>query len=440
MLELLEPEPTTSTNPPDGFPALRPRAAWMIDENDCRTDAEADADWRSTTHMLLGSSSTVAPAHPSPIAPNKPSSLVRLPPVANSSSAVPEPPAVRPHDLQDGPAFAAGETIHYLTLGLQGGTITAIYKPGEGFNPHDSPDLLYLIARPISSHTDNQPLLVPATLLRKIPPNAPIIPTYLPTGLSLDGRSWTEEATLAVQNYSPAEVMEDETTIFAHSWLEDQGAAIGYTTEEDNDDDANLFSPSWWEEQIAAANLFNIDEMGPTAIALLVADSDHTIVRRGIHTSLIHFTDHRLLVFNNDDIREVRKLIPYNRRWNYDMETYTTSVSAITYAGSHFSGGHAVNARTYVRNPAAKFPDTYSDVSISHSDIAYDITTIKEDRVTSPNRVTWIYAVEMKRSSRFQCLSPVIHSTFHAHANSSLVPHRSTNWTSQSTPTAKRRS
>jgi hypothetical protein len=56
-----------------------------------------------------------------------------------------------------------------------------------------------------------------------------------------------------------------------------------------------------------------------------------------------------------------------------------------------------------------------------------------EDRVTSPNRATWIYATEMNRSSRSPRLSPVIPSTYHAHANSSWVPHRSTNWISQST-------
>ena len=190
-----------------------------------------------------------------------------------------------------------GETVHYLTWDWQGGTITAIYKPGEGYNPLDSPNFLYLIARPQSASTDDQPLLVPAQLLRKIPPNTPTIPTYVPTGRSLDGRSWTEEATRTVQNYPPSAVTTDETELFARSWLDDHPATIGYTTEEDDDDDANLFSTSWWEEQIAAANMFNIDEMGPTAIALLVADSDHTIVRRGIHTSLIRFTDHRLLVF-----------------------------------------------------------------------------------------------------------------------------------------------
>jgi hypothetical protein len=134
--------------------------------------------------------------------------------------------------------------------------------------------------------------------------------------------------------------------------------------------------------------MFNIDEMGPTAIDLLVADPNHRVVRRGIHTSLIHFTDHRLLVFNNADIRAARQVCPSNPRWNYDKETYTNALPTSTYVDSHFSSGHAVNARTHVRDPTAKFPDapllvhvaidTYSDVSISHADIAYNITDIEE--------------------------------------------------------------
>jgi hypothetical protein len=62
------PPPANSANLPDGLPTLRPRAAWMIDEGDRRTDAEADADWHVATHSLLGSSSIVSPAHPLPSA------------------------------------------------------------------------------------------------------------------------------------------------------------------------------------------------------------------------------------------------------------------------------------------------------------------------------------------------------------------------------------
>jgi hypothetical protein len=53
---------------PNVLPTLRPRAAWMIDDDDHRTEAQADADWHETTRQLLGSSSTVhiAPLLPSP--------------------------------------------------------------------------------------------------------------------------------------------------------------------------------------------------------------------------------------------------------------------------------------------------------------------------------------------------------------------------------------
>jgi hypothetical protein len=207
----------------------------MIDDEDSRTAAQADADWHEATHRLFGSSSTVTQASPvvsSPVLP---------PPAAKPDATVLPPPAATPPYLPDvptTPGFAVGEAIHYLTWGLQGGTITAIYKLGKGYNPHDSSDLLYLIALPPSSHADDPPLLVPATLLRKIPANAPPIPIHLPTGLSLDGRTWTEEAQLIMQSHPTP-------------WVEDQVAGVGYTTEEDDDDDADLFSQSWLENQIA---------------------------------------------------------------------------------------------------------------------------------------------------------------------------------------------
>jgi hypothetical protein len=193
--------------PNNNLPTLRPRATWMIDEDDHRTDAQADADWHQATHRLLGGSSTAnfAPPLPSPCHQLK----APTPYLANAPT---------PSE------FAVGEAIHYLTWGLQGGTITAIYQPGEGYNPHDSHELLYLITRSPSLTIDNQTLSVPATLLRKIPPNAPTIPIHLPTGRSLDGRTWIEEAAITAQ---------------------------GYTTEEDKDDDDNLFSQSWLEDQIA---------------------------------------------------------------------------------------------------------------------------------------------------------------------------------------------
>jgi hypothetical protein len=125
----------------------------MIDEDDHRTDAQADADWHQATHRLLGGSSTANFAPPLP----SPCHQLRAPSPYPANATTPS-------------EFAVGEAIHYLTWGLQGGTITAIYQPGEGYNPHDSHELLYLITRPPSPTTDNQTLLVPAPLLRKIPP------------------------------------------------------------------------------------------------------------------------------------------------------------------------------------------------------------------------------------------------------------------------------
>jgi hypothetical protein len=65
------------------------------------------------------------------------------------------------------PEFSIHEHVHYMTWGLQQGIIMQIFKPGEGYNPRDSTETLYLIERPASS-----PLLVPAHLLRKISPSA----------------------------------------------------------------------------------------------------------------------------------------------------------------------------------------------------------------------------------------------------------------------------
>jgi hypothetical protein len=222
----------------NNLPTLRPRAAWIIDEDYHRTDAQADADWHQATHRLLGGSSTANFAPPLP----SPSHQLRAPSPYLAGRLTPS-------------EFAVGEAIHYLTWGLQCKTITAIFQPGEGYNPHDSIDLLYLIARPPFANTDNQPLLVLATLLRKIPSDAPTIPVHVPTGRSLEGRTWIEEAAIIAQ---------------------------GYTTEEDKDDDDNLFSQAWLEDQIAEADMFNIDEMGPTAVDLLVADPTHRVVSRSI--------------------------------------------------------------------------------------------------------------------------------------------------------------
>jgi hypothetical protein len=55
---------------------------------------------------------------------------------------------------------------------------------------------------------------------------------------------------------------------------------------------------------------------------------------------------------------------------------------------SHFTGGNAVTARARVRDPLAPFPDqhmhvtvaidTYSDISVAHADIAFNIAPITE--------------------------------------------------------------
>jgi hypothetical protein len=68
------------------------------------------------------------------------------------------------------------------------------------------------------------------------------------------------------------------------------------------------------------------------------------------------------------------------------MQSYPSNLLAESYQGSHFSGGHAVTACTYVRDPTARFPDasllvhiavdTYSDISVASPDIAYDITEV----------------------------------------------------------------
>jgi hypothetical protein len=153
--------------------------------------------------------------------------------------------------------FALNEPIHYMTWGLQAGIVTAIYLPGEGYNPSDGLETLYLISRPHAS-----PLLVPAHLMRKIPLGASLNP-----------------------------IQEPADTASATAWK------LEYTTEEDDEDDRACFSQDWLTQQIEDSDLQMIDHWGPHAVELLVADPQHRVARHHIHTTLIHFSDHRLLVF-----------------------------------------------------------------------------------------------------------------------------------------------
>jgi hypothetical protein len=381
--------PTTSTLhstlETDSLPTLRPRAAWMIDEGDERTEAQADADWHRATRQLLGHPRPAPYILPSPaMLPNPkegevvnrwhhclplpgvmphptdrtPFTSVPLshPSIRRSNTTIPADPSLGSTMVSLSHPFALNEPIHYMTWGLQAGIVTAIYLPGEGYNPSDGLETLYLISRPHAS-----PLLVPAHLMRKIPLGASLNP-----------------------------IQEPADTASATAWK------LEYTTEEDDEDDRACFSQDWLTQQIEDADLQMIDHWGSHAVELLVADPQHRVARHHIHTTLIHFSDHRLLVFRTSDVRKAHARLNRHQPLHQsrkvqdpdpdDMQSYPSNLLAESYQGSHFSGGHAVTACTYVRDPTARFPDasllvhiavdTYSDISVASPDIAYDITEV----------------------------------------------------------------
>jgi hypothetical protein len=413
-----------STLETNSLPTLRPRAAWMIDDGDELTEAQADADWHRATIQLLGHPRPAPYILPSPamLPTPKEGEMVNrwhhclplpgvMPHPTDRTPITPVPlshhsirrykttiPAA-PLPASPSPMFVLHEHMHYLTWGLHAGIITAIYPPGEGYNPTDSPETLYLISREkFSVHADNSPLLVPAHLLRKIPPNAPPISLLEPTNSGLASHDETDDAT---------------------AWKQ------GYTTKEDDEDDRACFSQDWLTQQIDDSDLQMIDHWGPHAVELLVADPQHRVARHHIHTTLIHLSDHRLLVFRTSDVRKAHAILNRHQPLKQsrkvqdpdpdDKQSYTSNLLVESYLGWQFSGGHAVTARTYVRDPAAQFPDasllvhiavdTYSDIFIASPDIAYDITDVTEVIRTGEGKShftqqgMWTYATEPNRSS-----------------------------------------